>query len=58
LWASRARLRRSQVITLSKRVNLAASSYQQAFDRFQALLTHRQPDLAQQTLLAQQQEGA
>ena len=52
------RPRRSQVITLSKRVNLAASSYQQAFDRFQALLTHHQSDLAQQTLLAQQQEGA
>jgi hypothetical protein len=47
------RPRRSQVITLSKRVNLAAASYQHAFDRLHTLLTATQPDLARQIQEAQ-----
>lgn len=50
------RPRRSQVVTLSKRVNLAAASYERAFERLQQLLTVTTPDLAQQIARAQQRQ--
>lgn len=50
------RPQRSQVVTLSKRVNLAQASYERAFDRFQALLDATKPDIATQILHAQYRE--
>ena len=50
------RPRRSQVVTLSKRVNLAAASYERAVERLQVLLAATRPDLAQQIALAQQRQ--